>query len=76
MLKFVESEMFNFEKAKEQARQLYHFCQILKDYSKYKCSDICTEEEERYDVFIEHIALLSDYLYANFLDFNDTLNSE
>ena len=59
--------LFDFNKAKEKARQLYHFCQLMKEYSKFVCNDICTEEEERSAVVINYIAKLSDSLYCDFI---------
>ena len=59
--------MFNFDKAKEKVKELYNLSWLMKDYMGYICSDICTEEEERYALVINYIAKLSDELYCNFI---------
>ena len=60
--------MFNFKKAKEKARKLYHMCWFLKDYTKYVCSDFPTEEDERYSIVIDYLGKLSDELYSEFIE--------
>ena len=59
--------MFDFDNAKEKDRQLYHFCQLMKEYTKFVCNDICTEEEERNAVIINYIGKLADELYCEFI---------
>jgi len=60
--------MFDFDKSKEKAKELYHLSWLMKDYMKYICDDICTDEEERVAIIINYIANLSDKLYFDFLN--------
>ena len=60
--------MFDFCKSKETAKELYHFCWLMKEYMQYVCDDICTVEEERIYIVINYIAKLSDELYINFIN--------
>ena len=59
--------MFNFKKAEEKAKKLYHLSWFLKDYMKQVCSDFPTEEDVRYSVVIDYIGKLSDELYSEFI---------
>ena len=58
--------MFDYDKAKEISRKLNHFCWFVKEYMDLINTDICTVEEERLAVVMNHIAKLSGDLQYEF----------